>query len=111
MLVNGVSSSAAIAANGDMHASGTVIGDTGGSFGQVTAGGASGSASVTGTSAHFTANVQIDGNLNGGAIVVGGQAGVSTVSSSPSPPDAAYCNTLASAINGIISRLNSSGLI
>jgi hypothetical protein len=93
--------------NDSMHASANVQIDGAATVnGGLTSGGGIATASM-----HSTGNVQIDGNLNGGPVVVGGQAGVSTVGSAGGSYSATYEDTLASAINGIISRLNSSGLI
>jgi hypothetical protein len=46
---------------------------------QVQAGGASGSASITGTSAHFTANTQTDGTHTASQVLAGGASGSASV--------------------------------
>jgi hypothetical protein len=66
------------------------------------------SLTVTSSSAVFDVPVSAP-NFTG--TYAGGQAAVSTVASAPGAYSATYENTLASAINGIIARLNSSGLI
>lgn len=112
VLVNGASSSAAIAANGDAHMTGVVQGDGGLSTGgnvsagggvtanQVIIGGASTTAALGAPSAHISALAV--NSLNGGSLPLGA---VSTVSGS------ATTAQLAAAINGLISRLGSVGII
>lgn len=99
-----------VTAGGNVSANGNVS-----AGGQVLVNGASTSAQLgVNGSAHITGNHQVDGTLSAGnfsGTYIGGQAAVSTVSSAPGSYSSSYENTLASAINGIISRLGSSGLI
>lgn len=59
---------------------------------------------------HASGVVEGDGGFSGSRVVVGGQGGVSSVSGAPGSYSSSYETSLASAINGIINRLNSSGL-
>jgi len=93
--------------SGNMVASGQASGGSG-SFGSVYSG------PYEGSSIHVSGNAQADGSFSAGNFsgsYYGGQGGVSTVSGAPGSYSSSYETSLASAINGIISRLGSSGLI
>lgn len=59
---------------------------------------------------HASGVVEGDNGFSGPRYVTGGQGGVSSVGSAPGSYTPSYETSLASAINGIINRLNSSGL-
>lgn len=113
LLVNGASggATAEVVGNGhfttDLQADNRVI-----ALGQLLVGGASSSATLAvAGNAHITSGVQIDGTLNGGPVVVGGQGAVSPVTGgTPSSYNTTWAGQVGSAINGIINRLNASGL-
>ncbi len=121
VLVNGAVSSSQLAVSGSGHITSNFQVDGTHSASQVLAGGVSTGSSVGGTTAHFTSSVQADGgfigsisgavstsNFNGAGLP---QSTVSTVSSAGTSYSQGYENTLASAINGLISRLQGVGII
>jgi hypothetical protein len=123
-----VSGNATTSGNHTVH--GSLISDN-----SVSAGGSVSGSNFSGGSIHVSGNAQADGTIfsgsfSGGSIHVsgnaladgsfgasnfsgsyhGGQGGVSTVSGAPGSYSSSYETSLASAINGIINRLNSAGI-
>lgn len=119
VLVNGASGSATVEVNGNGHVTSSfqvdgdhTVGGTVSVRGQGLFGGASSSATLAvAGNAHIAGPAQIDGDLNGGPVVVGGQGAVSPITGgTPSGYTTAWASQVGSAVNGIINRLNSSGL-
>jgi hypothetical protein len=93
---------------GSIHVSGNAQADGSFSAGSVSTG------HYDGSSIHVSGNAQADGSLSAGNFsgsYHGGQGGVSSVGGAPSTYSSSYETSLASAINGLINRLNSAGLI
>ena len=87
---------------GSIHVSGNAQAD-----GQIAA------TSFSGSSIHVSGNAQADGSFSAGNFTGsyhGGQGGVSTVGGGPGTYSPSYETSLASAINGIIARLNAAGI-
>lgn len=92
---------------GSMHVSGNAQADGSFSAGSVSTG------HYDGSSIHVSGNALADGSFSAGNFsgsYHGNQGGVSTVSGAPGSYSSSYETSLASAINGIISRLNSAGI-
>ena len=89
-----------------IHVSGVAQADNGVNVGGNTA--INSSRAFTGASIHTSGNILSDTNFSGS--YHGSQGAVSTVGSAPGSYSSSYETTLASAINGIISRLNSAGI-
>lgn len=107
-----VSADSNVSAGGSVHASGSGQFDSGVSTPNVNSNG--GSTNEFSGAIHTGGNLVADGNFsagNFGGSYQGGQGGVSTVGGAPGSYSASYITSLASAINGCIARLNSSGLI
>jgi hypothetical protein len=109
VLVNGASSAAAIAANGDAHMSGTVTGDSG----------VNTSGNFSGGSIHVSGNSQTDGthtvggDVNASGTVRGAVHAssivIDTMSAVGSPASSSnaitYCNNIKQAVDGILNRM------
>lgn len=94
---------------GSIHVSGSAQAD-----GNFTAGGQVNADHYTGSSMHVGGAIVADSSISAGNFsgsYHGGQGGVSSVGGAPGTYSSSYETSLASAINGIINRLNSSGLI
>jgi hypothetical protein len=122
--VSGTVTSNAVTTNsatvfGNVSASGTassnVVSTNGiSNFGDTHTSGTNYSGAYEGSSIHVSGNSQADGSISAGNFsgnYFGNQGGVSTVGGAPGTYSSSYETSLASAINGIINRLNSSGLI
>lgn len=117
-----------LAADNNVNAGGTVSGGAG-SFGSVSSGPYSGASihvsgnaladgsmtasNFSGSSIHVSGNALADGSFgasNFSGNYHGGQGGVSTVSGAPATYSQSTMTSYASAINGIIARINSAGI-
>jgi Concanavalin A-like lectin/glucanases superfamily len=110
VVVNGGSGTAPLEVSGGAHITGALIADTSIS----TSGGGTFSSGIATASMHSTGNVQIDGSLNGGPVVVGGQGtpggypiSTGTAIVSGSAPTTGFANFL----NDIIIALQNAGLM